>query len=250
MKPRGVVEALLVDVPTGRRVTDVYVGANWVLSLVIAPNGEQRAGVASAPQRMATSSRFQVGHATVNDDAQTLAGMLLSGDEAEAAVGLATLNALIQVNEAELSRVDAADWLAAQCAGRRAAIFGRFPFIDTEIRPQARQVWVFEHEPQTGELSLDETAAILPQADIVALTSSSIINHTIDSILPHRRAGSVVALLGPSTPLTRKLLDCGIDALFGVRVDNLPLVIASVLAGSGFQKMDGLQRVSLFKVPR
>lgn len=243
----SVLETLLTDLPVGWHVSDVYVGANWVLSLVEGEAGQQRAGVAATPLQIAADSRFQIGHYSLDDDAQVVARLLLSEDEPAAAVGLATLNALNQPDETMLSTADAADWLSAQSAGRSVAVFGRFPFVDGEIRPFARQVWVFEQAPEAGEFGAADMATILPQAEVVAITSSSILNHSIDLILPHTKPDSTVVLLGPSTPLTVKLFDCGIAALFGVRVVDVEMVVESVMAGDGFQKMRGLQRVALFK---
>jgi uncharacterized protein (DUF4213/DUF364 family) len=242
-----VLDTLLTDLPAGRCVSDVYAGANWTLSLVSDSDGTQRAGVAATPLHIAAHSRFQIGHFTLQEDAQTIARWLASQDETAAAVGLATLNGLNPLDEANISTVDAADWLSARCVDRRIAIFGRFPFIDDEIRPYAREVWVFEQEPQRNEFGTADMAAILPQADIVAITGSSVINHTIDSILLYTRSDSTVVVLGPSTPLSGKLFDVGIDALFGVRVADVQQVIESVIAGAGFQRMHGLQRVALFR---
>jgi uncharacterized protein (DUF4213/DUF364 family) len=242
-----VVETLLANLPTGCHVTDLYVGVNWILSLVNDTAGTQLAGVASTPKQIAAESRFQIGHYALNEDAQASARLLLSDDPTTAAVGLATVNALNRHDETTLHHDDAANWLSAQSANRRIAVFGRFPFIDGEIRPYARNVWVFEQEPQGDELNVSEIARVLPQADIVALTGSTVINHTIDTILPHIKPGSLVVVLGPSTPLSAKLFTCGIDALFGVRVTDVQRVVESVLAGEGFQKMQGLQRVALFK---
>lgn len=243
-----VVETLLADVPVGWRVSDVYIGANWILSLVSHEDGAQGAGVATTLGQIAANSPFQIGHHALNADAREMAHLLLSPDDTTtAAVGLATLNALNQADEAALTRNDAADWLSARCVGRCIAIVGRFPFIEEEIRPYAKQVWVFEQEPQGDELSDSDMATVLPQADVVAITGSSIINHSIDLILPQVKTGSTVVLLGPSTPLSEKLFDCDIDALFGVRVASVQDVIDSVMAGDGFQKMRGLERVSLLK---
>jgi uncharacterized protein (DUF4213/DUF364 family) len=236
-----------MEVPAGWRVSDVYVGANWVLSLVSNSDGIQRAGIAATPSEIAANSRFQIGHYSLDDGAQNAARLLLSDDVAAAAVGLATLNALIQPDETLLSTVDAADWLSSQSAGRNVAVFGRFPFVEGEIRPYARQVWVFEQLPQVDEFGAEDMASVLPKVEIVAITSSSILNHTLDSILPHIAPHSTVVLLGPSTPLTPKLFDSGISALFGVRVANIQQAIDSVIAGEGFQKMRGLKRVSMFK---
>lgn len=238
---------LLTDLPVDGRVTDVYVGANWTLALVGLPDGTQRAGVASTPGRIAADSRFQVGHYALNEEAHVIARLLLSEDAAAAAVGLATINALNQPDAAALSTVDAADWLAAQSVNRSIAVVGRFPFIDDEIRPHARRVWVFEQEPHADEFDDTALPTVLPQADIVAITGSSVINHTLDLILPHVKAGGTIVLLGPSTPLSEKLFDSGIDAMFGVRVTSVPQVVESVVAGAGFQHMHGLQRVALFR---
>jgi len=241
-----ILETLLGDLSTGWRVTDVYVGANWVLSLAQHHTGMQRAGVAAAPHSIAPDARFQIGHYALDVPAEGVAQGLRSPDVTAAAVGLATLNAVHQPDERLLTTDDAADWLAAQCAGRRAAIFGRFPFIDDEIRPRASQVWVFEQRPEGSELDSTAMKTVLPQADVVAITGSSVINHTIDTILPQVSSASTVVLLGPSTPLSEKLFESGIDAMFGVRVENVQQVVNEVVAGNGFQKMSGLKRVALF----
>lgn len=242
-----VLETLLTDLPSGWRVTDLYIGANWVLSLVSQPDGTQQAGVASSPRQIASESPFQIGHYTPNDKAEIFINLLTSPDAASASVGLATLNAVNQPPESALTTFDAANWLTEKCVNWAIAIFGRFPFIEDEIRPFARQVWVFEQEPQAGEFSLSDIATIVPQADLIAITGSSVINHTIDLILPHRKPDATVVILGPSTPLSAKLFTCDVSAMFGVRVVNLQQVIASVTAGDGFQKIQGLQRVSLLR---
>lgn len=244
-----IVETLLTDLPIVRRVTEVYLGENWVVSLVERDDGTVQAGVAAAPHPIAPDARFQMGRYRLDENAGVVAHWLRSPDLTAAAVGLATVNALHQPDERLLRSDDAADWLSAQSAGRAIAIFGRFPFIDAEVRVRARHVWVFEQEPQADELDSSAMQSVLPQADMVAITGSSIINHTLDGILAHAHPGATVVLLGPSTPLSEKLLECGISALFGVRVVDVQQVIESVTAGAGFQKMKGLRRVALFKRP-
>lgn len=243
----AILDMLLADLPIGWLVTDVYVGANWILSLVANNRGMVNAGVANAPDHIAPQSHFQIGHYKLDEPAAVVAQWLLSQDRAEAAVALATLNALNQPAEYRLTTGDAANWLSAQCADRCLAIFGRFPFIEAELRPAARQVWVFEQPPRVDEFGSDSIPILVPQADIVAITGSSVINHTIDMILPFAKPDSTVVLLGPSTPLSEKLFEIGVDAMFGVRVVNVQQVVESVVAGAGFQKMQGLQRVALLR---
>jgi uncharacterized protein len=238
-------DVLLTDLPTDRRVTDIYVGANWVLALVQYGAGIERAGVAAAPVIFPENAHYPIGHYTLNANAAEVVQLLRSDDSTAAAVGLATLNALQQPAESTLTSYDAADWLSAQSSGKIVAIFGRFPFIMDEIRPFAKAVYVFEQHPEAGEYSADAIPQLIPQADLIAITSSTVINHSIDSILQHTSNQQTVILLGPSTPLTSRLFDCGIAALFGVRVSNIEEAKASVLAGEIFRKMHGLERVSL-----
>jgi uncharacterized protein len=242
-----ILQTLLSDLPMGWRITDVYIGANWVLSKIRDKAGVERAGVAAAPHHIASDEHFQIGHYSLDERAEIVTQWLGSTEPTTAAVGLATFNALNQPDEHLLTHTDAADWLSEQSLGRNIAIFGRFPFIDAEIRPYAKQVWVFELQPQSGELDSRAIETVLPHADCVAITGSSIVNHTLDLILPHTNPHSTVVVLGPSTPLSTKLFDLGISALFGVCVTHMQPAIDSVVKGVGFQQMNGLQRVSLFK---
>ncbi|MFN8420366.1 MAG: DUF364 domain-containing protein [Anaerolineae bacterium] len=243
----SVLRALLRDLPIDWCVSDVYVGANWLLSLLTHPDGSQRAGVATAPLQIDAGSPYQIGHYRMDEDACVIARLLLSDDPAAAGIGLATINALNQPEEGAFVLADAANWLTERCQDRNVAIFGRFPFIDAEVRPFARQVWVFEQQPHPDEFDSSAISVVLPQAELVAVTGSALVNHSIDLILPQIKPESTVILLGPSTPLSPQLFDCGIDAMFGVRVIDLTSLIDSVVNGAGFQKIHGLQRVALIK---
>src|SRR5947207_10056132 len=88
-----VLEALTNELPAGWLVTDVYFGKNWVVALVINDSGEQRAGVAAAHSQSPPES-FQ--HCKLNEPANVVARRLLSEDLSEAAMALATLNAINQ----------------------------------------------------------------------------------------------------------------------------------------------------------
>jgi hypothetical protein len=246
----SIIETLLENLPQSLRTQAVYVGDNWVLSLLCANDGTQYAGTAAAPKQFSDSACFPIGHYPLDEDATKTAELLYSEDSSAASVGLATVNALLQLEKITVSDADAANWLTQACTNRKIAVFGRFPFIDDEVRPFAKQVWVFEQHPKEGEYSADDMPHILPQADVVAITGSTIINHTLDDILAHTSSDSTIAILGPSTPLSPKLFEHGIGALFGVHVADIQKAIDSVQAGAGFRKMQGLRRVSLFKAEK
>lgn len=242
-----VLEKLLEHLPAGWTVTSIDIGQNWMLVQTQHKDGTVGAGVATAPHVFADDAAYAIGSYSLKSDARQIVQLIKSTDPSEAAVGLATLNAIQALSDNDLSPADAADWLAEQSNGKHIAIFGRFPFIEDEIRPFAKQVFVFEQTPKAGEYSANDMPHILPQADIVAITGTTIINHTFDEIVKHTHPDQIGVVLGPSTPLTPRLFDFGIDALFGVRVADVDAVRASVRDHLGFQKVLGLSRVALFK---
>ena len=66
---------------------------------------------------------------------------------------------------------------------------------------------MLELAPQAGDLPASAAAEVIPQADVVALTSMTLLNHTFDGLLALRRPDAQVMLLGPSTPLAPLLFD-------------------------------------------
>ncbi len=71
-------------------------------------------------------------------------------------------------------------------------------------------------------------ADILPQADVVAITGTTLINHTIDELLAFCSTQALIGLLGPSTPLSSLLFDYGIDVLCGASVEIINPVLKVV----------------------
>lgn len=244
--PMDALTVLLTDLPIGWQVERVYIGANWILS-VMSRDGKQVAGMASALETMSgKADQLQVGINSLKVDAIQIAELIHSADLREASIGMATLNGLLHLDNQPLTDIDAADWLVAQGRGKRVAIFGRFPFIAEELKPVARDVWVFEQHPDKNEYGATDMPALLPNADIVAITSSTLINHTFDAILEWIRRPTIVMLLGPSTPLSSRLFPLGVDLLSGVQVVDIPQATASVEAGVSFRQMQGIRRVTLF----
>lgn len=241
----SVLDSLTSNLPAGFTVQAAHVGLNWTMSLVTDEAGMKQAGVAASPHSFSPHARFVHGSYTLSEPAHQIVQLMKSDDESSVAVGLATLNALLQTKE--LSRADAAEWLSKSCQDKSIAIFGRFPFIEDEIRPFATQLYIFEQEPLAGEYSAQDMPYILPQADIIAITGTTLINHTLDGILEHIPEQSLVVMLGPSTPLSKRLFDFGIDVLFGVCVIDISAAQKSVQAGDRFTKMQGLERVALFR---
>lgn len=170
------------------------------------------------------------------DSARSLAEMLRSERILEASIGMAAFNALLQPDEAGMTEANAEEEILARGTGRRVAIVGHFPFVD-RVREAAADCWVLERDPAPGDLPASEAAEVLPRADVIALTGTSLLNHTFDDLLGLCRPESFVLLLGPSTPLSPLLLQAGVDALSGTIVDDAERVLRSVGQGATFRQI-------------
>lgn len=243
----AILEAILQTLPSGWHVRQVYLGTNWTVSLIQNDRGEQRAGLAAspAPAVVAAQNLYRLGpNSPHSDDAFQLAYAARSAEAVRAAIGLATLNALLQPDPALLTSIDAGDWLVEHCPAKNVALVGRFP-LKEELRPLARELWILELDPQPGEYPSSAAPALLPQADIIAITGSTLINHTLDGLLALTRPTAQVMLLGPTTPLSPVLFDFGVDLLSGVQVSDLAALLHSVGQGVSFRKLAGVRRVTL-----
>ncbi|MBN2007415.1 MAG: DUF364 domain-containing protein [Anaerolineae bacterium] len=232
------------------RLVDVRIGAHW--SFVAFELRENLcAGLASTLG--GSESHHHGGHAPVRDagnllsrDAWTLAGLINSESTIEVSIGFAAINALLEVDPAVCMEVNAADILAERGAGRSVAVVGHFPFIP-DLRERVKNLWVLELNPREDDLPADQAPAILPQADVVALTGTSLLNHTFEGLVSLCRSDAYVVMLGGTTPLSPVLFEFGVDAVSGtLLVDPVPAMLA-VSQGATFRQIPGKRLLTMFK---
>ncbi len=126
--------------------------------------------------------------------------------------------------------------IAERGAGKRVALIGHFPFVE-DLREQVSKLWVLELQPRPGDLPASAATEILPQADIVAITATTLINGTFAGLMALRNPAALTMLLGPSTPLSPILFDHGIDILSGALVENIDATLRAVSQGAGFRQI-------------
>jgi uncharacterized protein (DUF4213/DUF364 family) len=225
-------ETLHADAP----VQQILVGAFW--TAVVLETDPPRCGLASTLRAETGGPWPPVVRAgrLMERSGCDLAEMLRSERILEASIGMAAANALLEVDETGLQEVNAEQIVLEQGAGRRVAIVGHFPFIE-RAQEVAAQCWVLELHPGPGDLSADQAGEILPHADVVALTGTSLINHTFDDLIGLCRPDAFVLLLGPSTPLSPVLFEAGVNALSGTVVDDTEQVLFSVGQGATFRQI-------------
>ena len=204
-------------------------------------------GLASTPHDSGPHhSRTPVNEAglLMEKDARALACMAKSESPLEAAIGMATINSLIEIEEQRCAEVNAGDLLARKGQGPRVAIVGHFPFVP-QLRSVAEELWVIERKPREGDLPEAEADRLIPQADVVAITGTAFTNHTLEHLLGLCNPKAYVVILGGTTPLSPVLFDYGISALSGTRVIDPKTVLRCVSQGATFRQIKGIRLLTM-----
>jgi len=162
-----------------------------------------------------------------------LAMLARSTSPMEAAVGIAAINALLPAPEGRWADLNAEEVLAELGAGKRVALVGHFPFVP-RLRERSGTLWVLEQHPRGEDLPVEAAADVIPHADVLAISGTTLINHTFEGLMALRRPEAVVLVLGPSTPLSPILFDHGVHILSGTVVEDVEAVLRAVSQGANF----------------
>jgi uncharacterized protein (DUF4213/DUF364 family) len=229
--------------PPTASLRDVVIGAHW--TSVLTRGCGLATTMADPPPHTGPSVR--TAGKLIEQTPAELIQLVRSEALMEASIGMASINSLIEIDEERCSEVNAFDVLAQQGEGRDIAVIGHFPFVP-KLKEIARNLWVLEQRPRPGDLEADRAAEILPRCQVVGITSTAFINHTLESLLALCR-GAFVMLLGPSTPLTPLLFDYGIAAISGSLVVDEAQVVRYVTQGATFQQLHhaGIRLLTLTK---
>lgn len=224
------------------KIVDIVVGSHWTLVL-IENNSGIRAGLASALDEQSDhhhGSRPPVEDAgnLLEYQVSDLLNLSLSDRMTEVSIGFATLNALLDVDLHLCREVNALDIILERGSGRDIAVVGHFPFTP-RLKQAAKTLWVLERNPQGNDLPASEASNILPRADVVAITGTSLANGTFDDLMVYCKPESFVVVLGATTPLSPILLDAGVNAIAGTMVVDPEAVRLAVSQGATFRQIKG-----------
>ena len=235
-----IIDDLLATLNFDAPVRSVLVGAHWTAVC------SRHCGLAAT-----LMDHYTHGHTQVRDvgrlhqkTARELAEYAHSDHLLEASIGIAAINSLLEVDEQQAVEINAADILVERGCGRNVALVGHFPFI-SKVRQSVGQLWVIEQHPTEDEYPAEAAAELIPQAEVVAITSSTLINHTLEGLLSFCHPDATVLMLGPSTPLSPVLFDHGATIISGTRVIDEAAVLRTVGQGATFKQVEGVRLVTL-----
>jgi len=163
----------------------------------------------------------------------------------EASIGMAALNSLIDIDESKCIEKNAFDIILEKGQGKNVAIVGHFPWIP-KLKGRTKNLWVLEQRLREGDLPEKEADRVLPQCEVVGITGTSFINHTLEGLLSLCK-GAYVLLIGPTSPLSPLLFDYGIDAICGSKIIDPDQLIRAISEGATFKEVAGVRLLTLTK---
>lgn len=151
----------------------------------------------------------------------------------KSAIGVAAMNALSQIviesedgaNDQIIKRADGFDLLEIQ-PHETVSLIGAFgPYI-RRLKIMGNPFFIVEKSPQTlrsDEVryyrSESEMGSVVEKSDIVVITGTAIVNHTIDAILSSVGNGKRTAIIGPTASMIPDaFFKRGVHVMAGVRI--------------------------------
>jgi uncharacterized protein len=219
-------EELIATVPPDLRVLECLIGLHWTvirshaIGMALTPFGAP--GMYGAQGASVIS---KIGKQIAGMPVRKLAEYIKSWNPYEASLGLAAINSVHNSPEhvtqmfgrplSSQGQVSAFAYHAGVVRGKRVAVVGRFPDLDT--LSGICRLTVLERLPGPGDLPDPACEYVLPDQDYVFITATALINKTLPRLLELSRRACVF-LVGPSTPFTPLLFGHGIDTLAGTVV--------------------------------
>ncbi len=157
----------------------------------------------------------------------------------KAAVGLAAINAVINDPGKNWPMGNVLDAFTLEETDTFGMV-GAFQPILSKVKSMTKNIYVFEQNaPEGSGLYPAETMPLyLPRCDVIVITATSVINHTVDEVLSYCQNAKEVCLVGPSTPLCPEVLkERHITLLAGSVVKNPELILQIVSQGGGTMAM-------------
>jgi len=176
--------------------------------------------------------------------ASELVRMAYSDKILEAAIGMAAINSLLEVNDEQCRELNASELIAEKGKGKKVAIVGHFPFIP-RLREIAKELWVIEKNQREGDLPEAEAENLIPQADVVGITGTAFTNHTIEKLFQLCRSEAYVVMVGDTAPLSPVLFDHGVNAICGTKVIDPRLAMHCVSQGATYPQIKGVRQLTM-----
>ena len=181
--------------------------------------------------------------------AKALLSFLKSGQSIELALGLATANALMNHEKQGCHTGDVIRYIDIRPTDQ-VGMVGLFAPLIKPIEAHARELKIFEKDPRRrpeGVFPMEAMDDVLPHCHVAIITSTTILNGTVDRVLAFTKNCREVVMLGASTPLVPEAFeDTPVSCLSGGIVRNPQEVLRTVSEGGGMRNFgEAITKVNL-----
>ncbi len=231
VNPREIYDLLLDSASTDSQVKEVLIGITWTLC-----QGEGF-GLCMSP---GTATRTLPWSGTlVNKSIAELATWVRSWDSYQATVGMAAINSAIDERSnlsekatplSPSSNLAVFEHFLPQIRNKKVCIIGRYPGLSRYAKEM--EMKVIELKPTPEDYPAPASEYLVPEAEWVFLTATSIANKTFPRLVELARDSKLV-LMGPTVPWLPDLAQMGINYLAGVAIANVKALRQTVAEGGG-----------------
>jgi uncharacterized protein len=240
-----------------RIITRLSIGLSWITCKASLADKESHPSLGLA-MTLGAAIRTLVWPGTIaGKSVQEVACWLDSWNWTEAAVGLAAVNA--GINTANNKLLNSAQTLAPcpqpnlavfehfkpRLANQKIIIIGHYPGIQECLRNL--DVNILERMPSLTDLPDTAAEFLLPKADWIFITATSLINKTFPR-LAQLASKATTVLMGPSTPWLSEWADFGINYLAGVKVVSEEKAEQIAIEGGGVRLFEGGVTYAVVKI--
>ncbi|WP_022854756.1 Rossmann-like domain-containing protein [Thermodesulfobacterium thermophilum] len=159
----------------------------------------------------------------------------LSPNQIESIVGLATINAIFSGRKENLKNAVEGDLFSILKFDYKDEILmvGRFEPVLRKLQGKVKKVWVLEKEEDIRTFPLAE---IKDKIKLAIITSSTLVNKTLEQVLEGLYGVPEVVLMGPTTPLCPEVFRfTPITWLCGAIVRDVDQLFIKICEGKGTQ---------------
>jgi len=172
----------------------------------------------------------------------------LGGHPIEVSIGLATINAIFNHKKDLLKDFVVGDVFSEIKLNSKDEVLmiGFFEPLFKKLEGKVSKIWVIEKKPEESSVKISD---IKTKVKVAIITSSTLVNKTLHSVLEELEGIPEVLLMGPTTPLNPEVFRfTPITWLCGSRVKDSELLFRLVCEGKSapsFFKSGALEKVNV-----
>jgi uncharacterized protein (DUF4213/DUF364 family) len=250
--PREIYDLLLDKTRSPETIQEILIGLTWTLARV----GDSF-GLAMSPHSQTRTLPWS--GTLVGKSLAEFTPWIRSWNSYEAVTAMAAINAKLNQNNAALlaqstvldtpqfANLAVFEHFLPRLLGKNVVIVGRYPHLEQYAKQF--KFSVLERHPTGDDLPDPACEYLLPEAEWVFLTASSIPNKTFPRLVELSKNAHIV-LIGPTAPWLTELADFGIEFLAAVDIVTPDKLRQTVAEGGGVRIFENGARYHIFDLKK